>query len=101
MSKEAAACIKVTSIYDNEGNFEFTNLMPGDYYLFTEFGYSHLTSRTEVVGYTDTYINGFFQGTTPNTQVYKYHTGVTATVKKIVTIKKEGEKITVKLKKTL
>ena len=101
LSKEAAGCIKVTSVYDNGGNFEFTNLMPGEYYLFTEFGYIHTASRTEVVGYTDTYINGFFQGTTANTEVYKYNTNAKAAVKKIVIIKKEGEKVTVKLKKTL
>ncbi|OJW01084.1 MAG: hypothetical protein E6Q24_01395 [Chitinophagaceae bacterium] len=101
ISKEAAECIKITSVYDNDGNFEFTNLMPGEYYLFTEFGYTHTASRTEVVGYTDIYINGFFQGSTANTEVYKYNTNVKAAVKKIVTIKKEGDKVTVKLKKTL
>lgn len=101
LSKEAAGCIKVTSVYDNDGNFEFTNLMPGDYYLFTEFGYTHTASRTEVVGYTDTYINGLFQGTTANTQRNRYKTSATAALKKIVTINKEGEKIKVKLKKTL
>jgi len=100
LSKEAAGCIKVTSVYNNDGNFEFTNLMPGEYYLFTEFGYTHTASRTEVVGYTDTYINGFFQGTTANTQVNRYKTSAIAALKKIVTINKEGEKITVKLKKT-
>jgi len=101
LSKEAAECIKVTSVYDNDGNFEFTNLMPGEYYLFTEFGYIHTAARTEVVGYTDTYINGLFQGTTANTQRNRYKTSVTASLKKIVTINKEGEKLTVKLKKTL
>ncbi|MBN8686164.1 MAG: hypothetical protein J0M10_04065 [Chitinophagales bacterium] len=101
LSKEAAECIKVTSVYDNEGNFEFTNLMPGEYYLFTEFGYIHTAARTEVVGYTDTYINGLFQGTTANTQRNRYKTSVSAAIKKIVKINKEGEKITVKLKKTL
>lgn len=101
LSPEAAACIKQTYVYDNDGNFEFTNLMPGEYYLYTEFGYVHLASRTEVIGYTDTYINGFFQGTTANTRVNKYNTNVTTAVKKIITIKKDGEKVSVKLKKTL
>ncbi|MBS1666319.1 MAG: hypothetical protein JST58_02985 [Bacteroidetes bacterium] len=101
LSNEAAGCIKVTSVYDYDGNFEFTNLMPGDYYLFTEFGYTHTASRTEVVGYTDTYINGLFQGTTANTQKNRYKTSATAALKKIVTLNKEGEKIKVKLKKTL
>jgi len=101
LSKEAAGCIKVTSVYNSDGNFEFTNLMPGEYYLFTEFGYTHTASRTEVVGYTDTYINGLFQGTTANTEVNRYKTSAAAILKKIVTINKEGEKTKVKLKKTL
>ncbi|HCL05672.1 MAG TPA: hypothetical protein DHW64_06785, partial [Chitinophagaceae bacterium] len=57
-SKDAAACIKTTTVYDDDGHFEFTNLKPGEYLLYTEFGYVHTTTRTEVVGYTDTYING-------------------------------------------
>lgn len=101
LSREAAGCIKQTSVYDNDGSFEFTNLMPGKYYLFTEFGYTHTASRTDIVGYTDTYINGLFQGTTANTEVNRYKTSAAATLKKIVTINKEGEKVTVKLKKTL
>lgn len=101
LAKEAAGCIKQTSVYDNAGNFEFTNLMPGNYYLFTEFGYTHTFSRTDIVGYTDTYINGLFQGTTANTEVNRYKTSAAATLKKIVTINKDGEKVNVKLKKTL
>ncbi|TWI85785.1 hypothetical protein IQ13_0954 [Lacibacter cauensis] len=101
LAKEAAACIKTTTVYDQEGHFEFTNLMPGEYLLYTEFGYTHTTSRTEVIGYTDTYINGMFQGSSANTKTYKYGTNTVAGIKKIISIKKEGETVTVKLKKTL
>ncbi|MBW0178388.1 hypothetical protein [Sediminibacterium sp.] len=101
LSKEAAACIKTTTVYDNDGHFEFTNLKPGEYLLYTEFGYVHTTTKTEVVGYTDTYINGMFQGSSANTETYKYGTNAVAGVKKIITIKKVGEKLAVKLKKTL
>lgn len=101
LPKEATDCIKVTTVYDNDGNFEFTNLMPGDYMLYTEFQYVHTATHTEVIGYTDTYINGAYAGTTANTDSYNYNTNVGAAVKKIVTISKNGEKIEVKLKKTL
>lgn len=101
LSKEAAACIKTTTVYDNDGHFEFTNLKPGEYLLYTEFGYVHTTTRTEVVGYTDTYINGMFQGSSANTETYKYGTNAVAGIKKIVSIKKTDEKMSVKLKKTL
>lgn len=101
LPKEAAECIKTTTVYDNDGHFEFTNLMPGDYLLYTEFGYIHTTTRTEVVGYTDTFINGMFQGSSANTETYKYGTNAVAGIKKVVTVKKVGEKLSVKLKKTL
>ncbi|MGV3767504.1 MAG: hypothetical protein ACO1NW_15325 [Chitinophagaceae bacterium] len=101
LPKAAAECIKVTTVYDNDGHFEFTNLMPGDYMLYTEFQYVHTATHTEVVGYTDTYINGAYAGSTANTNSYNYNTNVGAAVKKIVTISKNGEKMEVKLKKTL
>ncbi len=101
LPKEAAECIKVATVYDNEGNFEFVNLMPGDYLVYTEFGYVHTGSRTEVIGYTDTYINGMFQGSSANTVTYNYTTNASAAVKKVVSIKKEGENVSIKLKKTL
>jgi hypothetical protein len=101
LPKDAAACIKVATVYDSKGNFEFVNLMPGDYLLYTEFGYVHTSHRTEVVGYTDTYINGMFQGTSANTEVNTYATNAAASIKKTVSISKEGETVSVKLKKTL
>ncbi len=101
LSEDAAACIKVTGIYDDEGHFEFVNLMPGDYLLYAEFNYVHTSTQTEVVGYTDTYINGMFQGSSANTETYKYNKNAVAGIKKIVKIEKPGEKITIKLKKTL
>lgn len=101
LSDEAAACIKVTTVYDDKGHFEFTNLMPGEYLLFTEFGYTHSFSRSEVVGYTDHYVNGLFQGSSTNTVSRGYQSNATAAPQKIVTIKKDGDKENIKLKKTL
>lgn len=101
LPQDAAACIKTTTVYDNEGHFEFTNLMPGDYLIYTEFGYVHTGVKTEVIGYTDTYINGMFQGSRENTTSYGYSTNAAASVKKIVTINQDGENVSVKLKRTL
>ncbi|MDF2193779.1 hypothetical protein [Paraflavitalea sp. CAU 1676] len=97
----AAGCIKVATVYDNEGHFEFTNLTEGEYLLYSEFGYVHTSSRTETVGYTDHYINGMFQGSTANTTTYNVSGNATAVAKKTVTIKNDGDKVEVKLKKTL
>lgn len=101
LSKEAAGCIKVTTVYDDKGSFEFVNLLPGEYLLYTEFGYVHTSVRTEIVGYTDTYINGMFQGSSANTEVKRYGSNAVAGIKKVVEIKADGEKVSVKLKKTL
>jgi hypothetical protein len=101
LSNEAAECIKVTTVYDNDGHFEFTNLMPGTYLLYTEFGYVHTSVRTEVTGYTDTYINGMFAGSSERTATSREGSNAIASIKKIVTIKKEGEKLEIKLKQTL
>lgn len=100
LPKEASGCIKVATVYDDKGNFEFVNLMPGEYILYTEFGYMHTTHRTEVVGYTDTYINGMFHATTANTEVNSYTGNAAANIKKTVTISRNGETVSVKLKKT-
>lgn len=101
LPKEAAECIKVATVYDDKGHFEFVNLMPGDYLIFAEFGYVHTSRRTEVVGYTDTYVNGLYQGTRENTASRSYAGNASASVKKVVKIEKEGQNVEVKLKKTL
>ena len=100
LPKGANECIKESEVYDNNGNFEFVNLMPGEYLLTTKFIYGHSATATDVVGATDTYINGLYQGTSYNTVSYSFIVEATANVKKTVTIKKDGEKVSVKLKKT-
>ncbi|HEY1202605.1 MAG TPA: hypothetical protein VGE79_16565 [Niastella sp.] len=99
LPKEVAECIKVTTVYDDDGHFEFTSLMPGEYLLYTEFNYIHATTRTEITGYTDTYINGIFQGTYANTTKYDYNVKSGASIQKTVRIKADGDKVDVKLKK--
>ncbi len=98
---DVAECMKVTTVYDDKGHFEFVNLMPGDYLLYTEFGYVHTSIQTEVTGYSDRYINGLYQGTYTHTTTNAYDGNASAAIKKVVTIKKEGDKVEVKLKKTL
>lgn len=100
LSKEAAECIKVTSVYDDKGHFDFTNLMPGEYLLVTEFSFVHTNNRTEVVGYTDTYINGAYAGSQERTKTTQYGTEAGASIRKFVTIKANGEKVSAVLKKT-
>jgi hypothetical protein len=97
----ASECIEESEVYDDKGNFEFLNLMPGEYLLTVKFIYGHSATETEVVGRTDNFINGIYQGSNDITTSHSFVAEATANVKKIITIKKDGEKIAVKLKKTL
>ncbi len=60
----------------------------------------HGASQTEVTGYTDTYINGTYQGTNTNTTTHYFNVLMTASAQKVVTIKQDGETAVVKLKQT-
>jgi hypothetical protein len=101
LPKEAFDCFKFTTIYDDEGHFEFTNLLPGDYFLSTSFKYQHTSLRSEVTGVSDVYIGGNYVGSNVYSSVFAYSSLGAANVQEIVTVKKEGEKVKVKLKKTL
>lgn len=101
LPQEAFDCFKFTTIYDDEGHFEFTNLMKGEYLLITSFGYNHTSRRTEVAGVSDVYYKGNYVGSNVYTSVFSYNVAGRANVQRIVTITKNGEKVEVKLKKTL
>ncbi|HVI43792.1 MAG TPA: hypothetical protein VM802_02940 [Chitinophaga sp.] len=92
-------CVKATTVYDDKGHFEFVNLMPGSYLLYTEFDYIHNDRRAEATSYTDHYINGMYQGTSATLEDKDHFQGASTVVKKIVEISKEGEKVEVKLRK--
>lgn len=96
----ADECMLQTTVYDEQGHFEFTNLMPGEYLLSTSFIYAHDATLTTVVGRTDYFIDGNYQGSSAITNSENYVASVKAKIKKVVTIKKDGEMITVKLNKT-
>ncbi len=101
LSKDAFDCFKRTVVYDDNGSFEFTNLKTGDYLLVTAFGYKHTSRQTEETGRASVIVNGTYQGDEVYTSVFSYSSNATATIQKVVSIKKEGEKVEVKLKKTL
>lgn len=101
LEEGAVECMLQTTVMDDEGHFEFTNLMEGDYLVSTSFIYSHDATLTTVVGQTDYFINGNYQGSTAITNSENYVADVKAKIKTIVTIKKDGETVNIKLKKTL
>lgn len=99
LPKEAASQIKMTEVFNDKGNFEFANLMNGDYLLFTSFNYEDFFSKSEVTGKADVYVNGSYQGTEVYTDMFGYTQQGNANFYKFVTIPKNGEKIDVKLKR--
>ncbi len=100
LQKEAFDCLKFSTVYDDDGHFEFTNLLPGDYLISTSFGYNHTSKRTEVTGTSDVYYKGNYVGSNVYTSVFSYSTAGQANIQKVLSIKKEDEKVSLKLKKT-
>jgi len=100
LPKGADECIKSTTVSGNEGQFEFTNLTPGDYLLVTQLTFVHPWETKEVTSYTNTYVNGSYVSSAPSS--YAYHHGanlVNQEARKVVIIKTDGEKAEVKLKR--
>lgn len=94
-----AACIKKTTVYDDKGHFEFTNLMPGEYILITSFGYTHQYSYSYYAG--TSYLMHPSGAVLSSSDVYKSAnaaTGATAEIEMKVTVKKDGDKVDVNLK---
>ena len=99
LPKEAASQIKMTEVFNDKGNFEFANLMAGDYLLFTSFNYEDFFSKSEVTGKADVYVNGSYQGTEVYTDMFGYTQQGNANFYKFVTVQKNGDKLEVKLKR--
>ncbi|GAA4024894.1 hypothetical protein GCM10022409_06100 [Hymenobacter glaciei] len=96
---EAVECMKFHKIGEGQ-KYVFDNLMPGKYFIYTSFGYVHQATQTDVVGQTDHYVNGSYQGTTDMTRSYGVTVGAGVLVEKIITIDKDGEVKKVTLKRT-
>ncbi|WPV65700.1 hypothetical protein [Chitinophaga sp. LS1] len=93
------ACIKKTTVYDDKGHFEFTNLMPGEYILLTSFGYTHTYSYSYYAG--TSYLMHPSGAVLSSSDVYKSAnatTGATAEIEMKVTVRKDGDKVDVNLK---
>lgn len=96
-----SACIKKTTVYDDKGHFEFTNLMPGEYILLTSFGYTHQYSYSYYAGTSSlVHPSGAVLSSSPIYKSANAATGATAEIEEIVTIKNDGDKLEIKLKDT-
>ncbi|SFW67903.1 DUF3108 domain-containing protein [Chitinophaga sancti] len=92
-------CIRKTTVYDDKGHFEFTNLMPGEYILITTFGYTHQYSYSYYAG--TSYLMHPSGAVLSSNNVYNTanaSTGATAEIEMKVRIRKDGDKVDVDLK---
>ncbi|GAA4024885.1 hypothetical protein GCM10022409_06090 [Hymenobacter glaciei] len=101
LSGEALECMRITKVGGSGGKYLFDKLKEGTYFLYTRFDYVHTATRTDVVGQTDHYVNGSYQGSSDITNSYGVGMSGDALVEKLVTIDKDGEVKEVNLKKTL
>lgn len=90
--------IKKTTVYDNQGHFEFTNLMAGTYVVLASFDFTNAYNYTYVSGYTDYYNHWGYSGTTTNYGTAKQYYSDKANIEKRVTISHDGDKEDIKLK---
>lgn len=94
---EVSKCMVTTTVIDDKGNFVFENLKPGEYLVFVSFmanKYSHSTKTP--TGSYNIYINGDGSGTAvPIDNVTAWLTPQNIQSYKYITVKKEGEAITV------
>jgi hypothetical protein len=90
--------IKRVKVYDDEGHFEFTDLMPGTYVVMASFDFSNSYNYSYVSGYTNYYNYWGYTGSTTNYGTARQSYIDKANVEKRVTIDKDGEKKEVNLK---
>jgi hypothetical protein len=99
MPKEALECILVSYVYDDQGHFEFANLMPGEYLIYSLFGFNENYAQTSFVGTRDLYVGNIYQGSSDITQTNRWSGNMSAFAEEIIKIETDGEAIEIKLKK--
>ncbi|EOR28435.1 hypothetical protein L100_16400 [Elizabethkingia meningoseptica ATCC 13253 = NBRC 12535] len=90
--------IKRTKIYDDEGHFEFADLMPGNYIIMTSFDFTNSYNYSYVSGYTNYYNYWGYAGSTTNYGTGRSSYTDKANIEKRITIDKDGDKKEVSLK---
>ncbi|AJW63107.1 hypothetical protein VO54_01631 [Elizabethkingia miricola] len=90
--------IKRTRTYDDEGHFEFSDLMPGNYIIMTSFDFTNSYNYSYVSGYTNYYNYWGYAGSTTNYGTGRSSYTDKANIEKRITIDKDGEKKEVNLK---
>jgi hypothetical protein len=98
LDPDFGACVKRTKVYDDEGHFEFADLLPGTYVVLASFDFKNSYNYSYVSGYTNYYNYWGYTGSTTNYGTARQGYQDKAHIEKEVTIDKDGEKKEVSLK---
>lgn len=98
LAPDFGSCIKKATVYDDQGHFEFSDLMPGNYIVMASFDFKNSYNYSYVSGYTNYYNYWGYTGSTTNYGSARQSYNDKANIEKQVTIAKDGEKKEVSLK---
>lgn len=98
LNRDFGYSVKKAKVYDDEGHFEFSDLMPGTYVIMASFDFSNSYNYSYVSGYTNYYNYWGYTGSTTNYGTARASYVDKANIEKRVTIDKDGEKKEVNLK---
>lgn len=90
--------VKKAKVYDDQGHFEFADLMPGTYVIMASFDFTNSYNYSYVSGYTNHYNYFGYTGSTTNYGSARQSYNDKANVEKRVTIDRDGEKKDVNLR---
>ncbi|WP_244248504.1 DUF3108 domain-containing protein [Flavobacterium foetidum] len=90
--------VKKAKVYDDQGHFEFSDLMPGTYVVMVSFDFTNSYNYSYVSGYTNYYNYFGYAGSTTNYGTARQSYTDKAHIEKRVTIDKDGDKKEVNLK---
>lgn len=98
LNQDFGYAVKKAKVYDDEGHFEFADLMPGTYIIMASFDFSNSYNYSYVSGYTNYYNYWGYTGSTTNYGTARSSYIDKATIEKRITIDQDGEKKEVNLK---
>jgi len=98
LNPDFAYGIKKTKVYDDEGHFEFLDLMPGSYIVLASFDFTNSYHYSYVTGQTNYYNYYGYAGSKTHYDSAKQQYRAQANIEKRVTIDRDGEKKEVSLK---
>ncbi|PTS92356.1 hypothetical protein DBR11_27045 [Pedobacter sp. HMWF019] len=90
--------VKKAKVYDDQGHFEFADLMPGTYVIMASFDFTNSYNYSYVSGYTNYYNYWGYTGSSTNYGSARQNYQDKAHVEKQVSIDKDGEKKEISLR---